>query len=54
MEKVKGLSFGAAMSYHMQRRKIGRKGKGLIHRMLTRWAIALLGLEEDDWEVVNG
>lgn len=52
MEQIKGLGFGAALSYHMQGRKIRRKGKSRIHGILTRWAIALLGIEADDWEVV--
>lgn len=52
MDQVKGLGFGAALSYHMQGRKIRRKGKSWIHGILTRWAIALLGIEQDDWEVL--
>lgn len=50
MDQIKGLSFGAALSYHMQGRRIRRKGR--VHMILTRWAIALLGLDRDDWEVV--
>lgn len=30
MDQIKGLSFGAALSYHMQGRKIRRAGRGKL------------------------
>lgn len=52
MDQVKGLGFGAALSYHMQGRKIRRAGRGKIRAALTRWIIRVIGIEEDDWEVL--